>query len=131
MALTTDQIAALEKVQQLLTNGAISNEEFEAIKQKIFAIGAESSIRSTQSHINEDSSEAGLLWQAANLVVESGIGSTSLLQRRLKVGFARAGKIMDELEVRGVVGPAEGTRPREVLCTFEQLVTLRSSENWG
>lgn len=65
-----------------------------------------------------------LLWEAADIVVNSGIGSTSLLQRRLKVGYARAGRIMDMLETRGIVGLPDGSRPREVLVDIEDLEAM-------
>jgi len=62
-----------------------------------------------------------LLKKAAEIVVEEGYGSVSRLQRRLSVGHARAGKLMDALEAMGIVGPARGSKPREVLITKEEL----------
>ncbi len=60
-----------------------------------------------------------MLEEAARLVVQSQHGSTSMIQRRLKLGYNRAGRIMDQLEAIGVVGPAEGSKPREVLLYDE------------
>ncbi len=69
-----------------------------------------------------------MLNQAIEVVVDAGQASTSLLQRRLKLGYARAARLIDEMETRGVVGPYEGSKPRQVLLTKAQLLERQASE---
>ena len=76
--------------------------------------------------VAEPQDDDPLIWEAAHIVVVSQLGSTSGLQRRLKVGYARAGRIMDMLEEKGVVGPPDGSKPREVLLDEEGLAALES-----
>ena len=78
---------------------------------------------------DDDGDEDPLLTQAMEIIVRSGLGSTSMLQSKMKVGFSRARRIMDQLEERGVVGPSEGSKPRDVLMTVEELGQLRGRED--
>lgn len=65
-----------------------------------------------------------LLSQAIEIVVESGQASVSMIQRRLKVGYSRAGRIVDQMEARGIIGPHEGSKPRQVLITKQQFYEM-------
>ena len=66
-----------------------------------------------------------MLPQAADVVLETGMASVSMLQRRLKLGYARAARIMDSMEELGIVGPYAGSKPRNILLTKEQWEAKR------
>ncbi len=70
-----------------------------------------------------------LFRRAAEVVIQHQQGSTSLLQRRLKIGYGRAARIVDQLELAGVVGPPEGSKPREVLVTLQDLERICAAGN--
>ena len=73
-------------------------------------------------------SDDALLFDAAELAIDTGKIATSMLQRRLSIGYGRAAKIIDRLEEMGVVGPPDGTKPRSVLMTREQFEALKTGE---
>lgn len=96
----------------------------------MFEIERQAAIEKQQkTGVAEDGPDSDpMLEEAIKVVVENGQASTSLLQRKLKLGYARAARIVDEMEERGVVGPYEGSKPRKVLITMEQLMERRAGE---
>lgn len=114
----------INSVVKLLKEQGEPEYHSEILSTNLITLGASSPDGSGGSVSDDDP----LIWEAADIVVASGLGSTSNIQRRLKVGYSRAGRIMDMLEEKGVVGPPNGSKPREVLVDAMELETLRAFE---
>ncbi len=122
----------------------VSNEEISAVVNFVkgdrsanydddimFEIERQAAVEKKQkTGLSEDGpSDDPMIKEAIKVVVENGLASTSLLQRKLKLGYARAARIIDEMEERGVVGAYEGSKPRKVLITQEQLMEMELSSS--
>lgn len=112
----------IERVVNFIKSQSASEYD-ENIMQAVDQLTAASPDEKTEASGEEPviDEDAGLLDQAIEVVVTAGQASTSNLQRRLRLGYGRAARIMDELEKMGIIGPYEGAKPRRVLMTKEQL----------
>ena len=80
-----------------------------------------------KAEVNDPGDNDELLPKAIDIIMELGQASTSMIQRKLSVGYARAGRIMDQMEERGIVGPSEGSKPRQILLTKDQYLELKAT----
>ena len=101
------------------------------IEEKIKRIAAEE-IAAGKKKSDSSEEDDGLdvdskMDEAIKCVIEAGQASTSLIQRRLKVGYARAGRMIDDMEQLGVVGPHQGSKPRDVLMTYNEWLERRNA----
>lgn len=114
----------------------ISDEEVEAVVNSItvkdnvqYDMDIIDKVENSTEVLFDDGDE--LLPEAISLIVEEGQASISFLQRKLKIGYARAARIIDEMEERGIVGGYEGSKPRKVLITKEDLESISRSDDGG
>ncbi|MCL1796861.1 MAG: DNA translocase FtsK [Eggerthellaceae bacterium] len=115
----------INAVVECLKNQGEPEYHSEILKTNLITLGSQSVEGGGAGSFGSDDP---LIWEAAEIVVSTALGSTSNIQRRLKVGYSRAGRIMDMLEEKGVVGPPNGSKPREVLVDDIELESLKVFE---
>ncbi len=113
----------------------ISTDEIERVIAHVKTTGAVEYSEEIQSHIEHSGGESGgfdgagdedpMLNDAISIVVSSGQASTSMLQRKLRLGYARAARVMDQMEERGIISPSEGSKPRRVLITKDEWMEIQ------
>lgn len=86
-------------------------------------------VDNTRLQLESDDDTDPFLMEAIESVVETGQASTSFIQRRFKIGYARAGRIMDQMEERGIISGYQGSKPREILMSIDRWNELKSMNN--
>ena len=125
-----DEVEAVVQYVKSHNPAVIYDQEFESsIDIESAKCGNASAGGSVGEMMGGSGDDDALLFEAADLAVDSGKIATSMLQRRLSVGYGRAAKIIDRLEEMGVVGPSDGTKPRRVLMTRDQLEELKNGQS--
>jgi S-DNA-T family DNA segregation ATPase FtsK/SpoIIIE len=110
--------AAYEAAGIAVDDAASENDILEQVR----ALEAQQAGQGEGGEGGEDSADRDKLFrEAAEVVIQHQLGSTSLLQRRLKVGYGRAARIIDQLQFAGILGPPDGSKPRDVLIGLEDL----------
>ncbi len=121
----------IERVIEFVTSqGDVKYDD--AVMQEIELKAAQDGKKKSSATVETDSSAGGdygdeMIPKAIEVVVEAGMASTTLLQRKLKLGYARAARIVDELSEMGIIGPFEGSKPRKVLITREQWYEMQAN----
>ena len=116
---TDDEVQAVVAAIKAQSQSNYSSDIMEQIEKRAEQSGKGSSADASKSAPDEEEGDE-LLPAAVEVVLQTGQCSTSMLQRHLKLGYARAARIVDEMEERGIVGPLKGAKPRDVLVTREQ-----------
>lgn len=116
----------VESVVEFITNQEKADYDEEVLKEIDRQAAAEKKKGSSSAVSDGDEEADEMLPKAIEVVVEAQAASTTLLQRRLRLGYARAARIVDELEARGIIGPYEGSKPRKVLITKQQWLEMNA-----
>ena len=124
---TDQEVEAVVDFIKESSTAAYDQQLMEEIERNAAAVGGKGS-GSGGSNNADGEEEDELLQSAIEVVIEGGQASTSHLQRRLKVGYARAARLMDEMEQRGIVGPPEGSKPRQILLTKERWYEMKMNQ---
>ena len=101
----------------------------EEIERKAVQAGNSKPTASDPDPVQEELDGDEMLPAAVDVILETGQASVSMLQRRLKLGYARAARIVDEMEEKGIVGPFQGSKPRAILVTKEQWQAMKGGQN--
>ena len=124
--ITDEEVASVVEFVKKSNTAEYSDTVMQEIEKKAAESGKSASASATVSEEPAVSDGDEMLPQAVDVILETGQASVSMLQRRLKLGYARAARIMDEMEEKGIVGPFEGSKPRQLLITREQWETIRN-----
>ena len=126
----TERLTAWYRDQTALRSDRVSKEEKwpeeEDILEVVRSMAAEAGLE--EGGLGEDTDRDDRFWEAAEVCIQQNQGSTSLLQRRLKIGYGRAARVVDQLHEAGILGPPDGSKAREVLMTLSDLEFLRRGE---
>ncbi len=117
----------VEAVVDFLKHGEHVQEYDETVMQEIERLAAAENKKKSKEETSGDDDADPMLPQAIEAVIDAGMASTSMLQRKLKLGYARAARIVDQMEQRGVVGPYEGAKPRQVLLSKQEWLEMQAS----
>ena len=121
---STEEISAVVEFLKSEHPTQYSEEVMHGVEENIPQVkGASDDGGSDSVVVNADDE---LIDQAISIIVQTGQASTSFLQRKLKLGFSRASRIMDEIEEMGIIGPQEGSKPREVLISQQEWIEMRA-----
>ena len=121
--ITDDEVQQVVNFVKKSNTAEYSAEVMAEIDKKASESGKQAPAAAEQEVAASDGDE--MMPAAVEVILETGQASVSMLQRRLKLGYARAARIMDEMEEKGIVGPFEGSKPRQLLITREQWERMK------